>query len=30
MQDLQYIGNVPLAQWDPPPPEVLRHIGVEA
>jgi len=30
MQDLQYIGNVALAQWDPPPPEVLRHIGVEA
>ena len=29
MQDLEYIGNVPLAQWDPPPPEVLRHIGIE-
>jgi len=29
MQDLQYIGNVPLTRWDPPPPEVLRHIGVE-
>jgi gluconate 2-dehydrogenase gamma chain len=29
MDDLQYIGNVPLAQWDPPPPEVLRHIGIE-
>ncbi|MDE0897649.1 MAG: gluconate 2-dehydrogenase subunit 3 family protein [Longimicrobiales bacterium] len=29
MDDLQYIGNVPLPQWDPPPPEVLRHIGIE-
>ena len=29
MQDLEYIGNVPLARWDPPPPEVLRHIGLE-
>jgi gluconate 2-dehydrogenase gamma chain len=29
MGDLQYIGNVPLPQWDPPPPEVLRHIGIE-
>jgi gluconate 2-dehydrogenase gamma chain len=29
MQDLEYIGNVPLVQWDPPPPEVLRHIGIE-
>jgi hypothetical protein len=29
MQDLEYIGNVPLARWDPPPPEVLRHIGIE-
>jgi gluconate 2-dehydrogenase gamma chain len=29
MEDLQYVGNVPLAQWDPPPPEVLRHVGVE-
>lgn len=28
MQDLEYLGNVPLAQWDPPPPEVLRHIGL--
>jgi hypothetical protein len=30
MDDLQYIGNMPLTQWDPPPPEVLRHIGVDA
>lgn len=29
MDDLQYIGNIPLGQWDPPPPEVLRHIGLE-
>ena len=28
MQDLQYIGNVPLARWELPPPEVLRHIGL--
>jgi hypothetical protein len=28
MQDLEYVGNVPLQQWDPPPPEVLRHIGL--
>ena len=29
MQDLEYIGNVPLSRWDPPPPEVLRHVGLE-
>lgn len=29
MDDLGYIGNVPLARWDPPPPEVLRHIGLQ-
>jgi len=28
MNDLQYVGNVPLAQWDPPPEEVLRHLGL--
>jgi hypothetical protein len=28
MDDLQYVGNVPLPGWDPPPPEVLRHIGL--
>jgi len=28
MDDLQYMGNVPLAQWDPPPPDVLRHLGL--
>jgi len=29
MQDLQYIGNVPLTQWDPPPREVLEHLGLD-
>ena len=29
MTDLEYIGNVPLARWDPPPQEVLRHLGLE-
>ncbi|MEE2669779.1 MAG: gluconate 2-dehydrogenase subunit 3 family protein [Gemmatimonadota bacterium] len=29
MQDLQYLGNVPLARWDPPPAEVMRHVGLE-
>ena len=29
MTDLEYIGNVALAQWDAPPPEVLRHLGLE-
>lgn len=29
MQDLQYVGNVPLTRWEPPPPEVLHHIGLE-
>ena len=29
MQDLEYIGNIPLGQWDLPPAEVLRHIGLE-
>jgi hypothetical protein len=29
MRDLEYVGNVALTRWDPPPPEVLRHIGVE-
>ena len=28
MQDLQYIGNVPLDRWDPPPPEVLEYLGL--
>ena len=29
MDDLEYVGNVPLTQWDAPPPEVLRHLGLE-
>jgi hypothetical protein len=29
MRDLQYVGNVPLARWELPPPEVLRHIGLD-
>ena len=28
MQDLQYIGNIPLERWDPPPPEVLEYLGL--
>lgn len=28
MRDLEYVGNVPLARWELPPPEVLRHIGL--
>lgn len=28
MQDIQYVGNVPLPAWGPPPPEVLRHLGL--
>ncbi|HYW51977.1 MAG TPA: gluconate 2-dehydrogenase subunit 3 family protein [Gemmatimonadaceae bacterium] len=28
MKDLQYVGNVPLAKWDGPPPEVLKHLGL--
>lgn len=29
MEDLQYVGNVPLPSWELPPPEVLQHIGIE-
>lgn len=28
MEDLRYLGNVPLPSWEPPPAEVLRHIGL--
>ena len=28
MKDLQYVGNVPLAKFDGPPPEVLRKLGL--
>lgn len=26
MQDIQYLGNVPLTKWDGPPPEVLAYL----
>jgi gluconate 2-dehydrogenase gamma chain len=29
MLDLQYVGNAPRDRWDPPPLEVLRHIGLD-
>lgn len=30
MEDIGYVGNVPLAgPWPPPPPEALRHLGLE-
>ncbi|MCC7051890.1 MAG: gluconate 2-dehydrogenase subunit 3 family protein [Gemmatimonadaceae bacterium] len=28
MRDLGYVGNVPLAKFDAPPPEVLRKLGL--
>lgn len=28
MKDVGYVGNVPLATFDGPPPEVLRHLGL--
>jgi hypothetical protein len=28
MDDVGYVGNVPLPRWDPPPPEALRHVGL--
>ncbi|HEX7630524.1 MAG TPA: gluconate 2-dehydrogenase subunit 3 family protein [Lacunisphaera sp.] len=28
MKDLRYVGNVPLATFDGPPPEALRHAGL--
>ncbi len=28
MKDLQYVGNVPLAKFEGPPPHVLRHLGL--
>ncbi|MFQ5530036.1 MAG: gluconate 2-dehydrogenase subunit 3 family protein [Gemmatimonadota bacterium] len=30
MEDVGYVGNIPLSQWDPPPPEALRHVGLKA
>lgn len=29
MKDLGYVGNIPLQRFDGPPPEVLRHLGLE-
>jgi hypothetical protein len=29
MGDLGYVGNAPLSRYDGPPPEVLRHLGLE-
>ncbi|HSM35762.1 MAG TPA: gluconate 2-dehydrogenase subunit 3 family protein [Longimicrobiales bacterium] len=30
MEDIGYVGNVPLSgPWPPPPPEALRHLGLE-
>lgn len=29
MDDIGYVGNVPVHEWAPPPPEVLRHLGLE-
>lgn len=29
MADIGYVGNVPLTTWELPPPEVLRHLGLE-
>ena len=28
MNDLGYVGNVPLQKFDGPPPEVLKHLGL--
>ncbi len=28
MADIQYVGNVPLPKWDPPPDAALRHVGL--
>jgi len=29
MDDLGYVGNTPQSEWLPPPPEVLRLVGLE-
>ncbi|MEJ2204899.1 MAG: gluconate 2-dehydrogenase subunit 3 family protein [Gemmatimonadota bacterium] len=29
MDDLGYVGNSPLARWDAPPPDALRHVGLD-
>ena len=30
MKDIGYLGNVPMAEWNGPSPEALRHLGLEA
>jgi hypothetical protein len=30
MRDLGYVGNVPRQRFDPPPPELLRKLGLDA
>jgi hypothetical protein len=30
MQDLGYVGNVPLAEWPAPPDDVLRQVGLKS
>jgi len=30
MKDVGYVGNVPLDRFPPPPPEVLKRLGLEA
>lgn len=30
MKDIGYVGNVPMAEWNGPPAEVLRHLGLKA
>jgi len=29
MKDLGYVGNVPLARFEGPPPELVRKLGLE-
>lgn len=29
MKDIQYIGNIPMQQFDGPPPKVLKHLGLD-
>lgn len=29
MEDIGYVGNIASSAWGPPPPEVLRHLGLE-
>ena len=28
MKDIGYVGNIALPKWDPPPPAVLKHLGL--